>query len=293
MVATAVIVAAATESGDSLLSVPEAVLLGAVEGITEFLPVSSTGHLTITQRLLGLTETPAAEAAAGAYAIAIQAGAIVAVFGLYRRRILATATALVGQTNDGGAGGRLAAALFAGFVPAGVTGFLLGDLIKEHLLGLWPTVAAWAVGGVVILVWSRLSHPASRDLEHVRFGDGLFIGVVQIFALWPGVSRSLVTILAAIALGFRTSAAVEFSFLLGLVTLGVATVYEGVGSGALILNQFGIAAPLAGFGAALVTAAGAIVWLVAYVQCHSLAVFGWYRLGAAAVVTVLVLTANL
>ena len=292
LVAALVLVVAvvlAREAGDTVLSVPEALLLGVIEGITEYLPVSSTGHLTITQDILGLTETSDSEAAADAYAVVIQAGAIVAVAVLYRHRIAAVVASVVRPHGDGDSR-RLGAALVVAFVPAGLVGLLLGDLVKDQLFGLWPTVAAWAIGGGVILVHDRLSPTHRRPLEDITPLDGLIIGLAQVIALWPGVSRSLVTILAAGGRRFSAVAAVEFSFLLGFVTLGAATVYEAAASGSLIVEEFGLVAPIAGFAASLAAAAGAVAWLVRYLERRGLAAFGWYRLALAGVVSVLALT---
>ena len=276
-------------AGDGLLSVPEALLLGAIEGVTEYLPVSSTGHLTITQDLLGLTDTAGSQAAADAYAVVIQGGAIVAVAVLYRHRIAAVVASIVRPDGDGESR-RLGASVVVAFLPAGLVGLLLGDVVKDRLFGLWPTVAAWAIGGVVILVNDRRSAAHRRPLEDITPLDGLIIGLAQVVALWPGVSRSLVTILAASGRRFSAVAAVEFSFLLGFVTLGAATTYEAVSSGGLIVEQFGIAAPIAGFVASLLAAAAAVAWLVRYLERRGLAVFGWYRLALAGAVTAVALT---
>lgn len=283
-------VLAALDAGDTLLSIPEAILLGIVEGLTEYLPVSSTGHLTVTQQLLGLTDTDAGKEAADAYAIAIQSGAIVAVLGLYRLRIATALLAVTGRGPDPVGGRRLAIAIVAGFLPAAIAGFLLGDVIKEHLFGLWPVIGAWFVGGLVILAWPPSANRPGRALEALTLRDGLVIGLVQTIALWPGVSRSLVVILAALAVGLSIAAAIEFAFLLGLVTLGAATLYESIDKGGVIIDQFGVSAPILGFVAAFLSAATAVVWMVNYVQRRGLAVFGWYRIGVAAVVAVLALT---
>jgi undecaprenyl-diphosphatase len=285
-----IVVLAALKAGDTLLSIPEAILLGIVEGLTEYLPVSSTGHLTVTQRLLGLTDTDAAKEAADAYAIAIQAGAIVAVLGLYRQRIATAVLAVTGRGPDPVGGRRLAVAVVAGFLPAAIVGLILGDTIKEHLFGLWPVIGAWFVGGIVILAWPPTANRPGRALEQLTLRDGLIIGVAQTLALWPGVSRSLVVILAALAVGLSIAAAVEFAFLLGLVTLGAATLFEAVDKGSVIVDQFGVAAPIVGFVAAFVSAAAAVVWMVEYVQRRGLRIFGWYRIGVAAVVALLALT---
>jgi len=287
---TVIVATAATRAGDTLLSIPEAILLGVVEGLTEYLPVSSTGHLTVTERLLGLTDTDAAKDAADAYAIAIQAGAILAVLGIYRRRIATALLAVVGRGPDPVGGRRLAVAIVAGFLPAAVAGFLLGDTIKEHLFGLWPVIAAWFVGGVVILAWPPAGGRKGRPLEAITLRNGLVIGLVQVLALWPGVSRSLVVILAALAVGLSIAASVEFAFLLGLVTLGAATLYETLDKGGTIVDQFGVSAPIVGFVAAFLSAAAAVVWMVSYVQRRGLAIFGWYRIAISALVAVLALT---
>lgn len=271
------VILAALHAGDAIMSVFEALLIGVVEGVTEFLPVSSTGHLTVAEQLLGLTATPAGKAAADAYAIVIQAGAIVAVLGIYRARVATAVASVFGRGPDVDAGRRLLAALIGGFLPAAVIGLVLDDWIKERLFGIWPVVTAWIIGGIVILVW-KLSG-GHRPLETLGLKEGLIIGVAQALALWPGTSRSLVTILAALAIGYSMSAAVEFSFLLGLVTLGAATIYEALRSGSLIIDAFGVTAPVVGFVAAFVSAAIAVKWMVTYLQTRSLDVFGWYRIG--------------
>lgn len=270
------------EAGDLEMSWPEALLIGTVEGVTEFLPISSTGHLAVTNELLGLTARPDAEEAANAYAIAIQAGAIVAVVGIYRRRVATALSSIIGRGPDVAAGRRLLAALTGGLVPAAVIGLTFEDFIKSELFGIWPVVAAWIVGGVVILMWRR--YDGHLPLESLGPRDGVIIGLAQAVAMWPGTSRSLVTILAALALGYSMSAAVEFAFLLGLLTLGAATVYEAVGSAGIIVDAFGLAAPLLGFAAAFVSAAVAVKWMVAYLQTRSLAVFGWYRIAVGVLV---------
>ncbi len=278
-------------AGDGGLSLGEAALLGLIEGLTEYLPVSSTGHLTVTQELLGMTETDRRRDAANAYAVIIQAGAITAVGFLYRNRLIGAFRSMVGSGSPDDR--RLGLALVAGFAPAGVAGFLLGDVIKDRLFGIWPTVAAWAVGGVVLLVWARHERSGTRPLEAITVRDGLMIGFAQVLALWPGTSRSLVTILGALALGFALRAAVEFSFLLGFVTLGTATVYEALQSGALVIDEFGWPAPITGFVAATASAAAAVVWMLRYLERRGLGLFGWYRLALAAVVGGLALTVGI
>lgn len=264
----------------------KAAVLGLVEGVTEFLPISSTGHLLVTQRLFGIGGSDDTKAAADAYAIAIQAGAILAVVLLYFGRLRSMLLGIFGRDRDGR---RVFVGLVLAFLPAVVIALLFERPIKDHLLGAGPVVIAWAVGGLVILLvaprWER--HTGGTPLEAITARQAVVIGVVQSLALWPGTSRSLVTILAALALGLSLAAAVEFSFLLGLVTLGAATGYEALKDGALMLDAYGWFDPLVGLVVAFASAAVAIRWMVGYLQRHSLAIFGWYRLVVAAIAAVM------
>jgi undecaprenyl-diphosphatase len=267
----------------------KAAVLGVVEGVTEFLPISSTGHLLVTQRILGIGDTDETKDAADAYAIAIQAGAILAVVLLYFGRLKSMALGVFGRDPDGR---RVFLALVLAFLPAAVIALALEAPIKDNLLGVGPVIIAWLVGGVVILVvaprWER--HTGGLALEQITARHALIIGFVQVIAIWPGTSRSLVTILAALAVGMSLAAAVEFSFLLGLVTLGAATSYEVVTNGSLMIDAYGWLDPLIGLLLAFVSAALAIRWMVGYLQKHSLAIFGWYRIAVAGLAVVLLWT---
>lgn len=267
----------------------KAAVLGLVEGVTEYLPISSTGHLLVTQRLLGIGEAEDTKPAADAYAIAIQAGAILAVVLLYSGRLTSMLRGIFGRDHDGR---RVFTGLVLAFLPAVVIALLFERPIKDNLLGAGPVIIAWAVGGLVILLvaprWER--HTGGTPLEAITARQALIVGVVQCLALWPGTSRSLVTILAALAVGLSLAAAVEFSFLLGLVTLGAATAYEALKDGSLMLDSYGWFDPLVGLVVAFVSAAVAIRWMVGYLQRHSLAIFGWYRLVVAAIAAALLWT---
>jgi undecaprenyl-diphosphatase len=275
------------------LSLTDAVILGVVEGVTEYLPVSSTGHLLVTEEALALTDTESEKSAADAYAIIIQFGAILAVLVLYWRRFWSMVRGLAGRDRQGR---KLALALIASFVPAAIIGFLGEKYIKEYLFAVWPIIAAWVVGGIVILavVWYDRRSGRRLDqgcaLEELTPPKALVIGLLQCVAMWPGVSRSLATILGGRLVGLSTQAAVEFSFLLGLVTLTAATGYETVKDGQMIVDTLGVAAPIVGIVVAFVSAALAVRWMVGYLNKHSLAVFGWYRIGIGIVVATLVLT---
>ena len=265
----------------------QALLLGIIEGLTEYLPVSSTGHLLVAQRLLGIPEDEASHA----YAIAIQAGAILAVLGLYRVRVARMVHGALGRDTEGA---RLLMALGLAFLPAAVLGLTAEPAIEAYLFGAWPVVTAWAAGGVLILVVApRLRREGGLALESVGPRVALLIGLAQCAALWPGVSRSLATILGGLAAGLSMVAAVEFSFLLGLVTLGAATAYKAVGSGGAMLEAYGALPLAAGFVAAWASATLAVRWMVAYLSRHGLAVFGWWRILVAMGVGVLLVTGRL
>lgn len=264
----------------------QAIVLGIVEGITEFLPVSSTGHLLVVQRLLGIE----GDAAANAYAIVIQGGAIAAVLVLYRERLLQMARGLLGRDQ---AGLQLALALAVAFLPAAIAGFTLDDLIESYLFGPLPVAIAWAVGGVVMLAVSSRLAPGGAVLDVVPLRAAFIIGLCQCAAMWPGVSRSFATILAGVAVGLSLTAAVEFSFLLGLITLGAATAYKALDSGQVMLEAYGLGVLAVGFVAAWLSALASVSWMVAWLQRRGLAVFGWWRLAAAALVVVLMLTHRL
>ena len=264
------------------LSMFEAIVLGIVEGLTEFLPVSSTGHLLVVQSLLGI-DSGAAATAADTFSVAIQLGAILAVVVLYRRRILQMASGLVGRDPAGAA---IATRVATAFLPAAVAGALLGDRIKEALFGPLPVAAAWAVGGVVLLTWQVRG--GERSIESLSLVSVLMIGLAQTLALWPGVSRSLVTLLAALALGLSLAAALEFSFLLGLVTLAAASIYDLLRNGGELVDQFGVTTPIVGGVVGMVTAMVSVRWLVGFVSRRGLRPFGWYRIAAATVTLVLV-----
>lgn len=259
----------------------QAIVLGVTEGLTEYLPVSSTGHLLLASRLLGLEASPEGKAASDAYAIAIQIGAILAVVWLYPKRISSMVMGFLGRDRTGLS---LAINTCIAFLPAAAVGLLLGKIIKANLFGIWPVTVAWLAGGIAILVVARRIH------EHPSRGNGIaeltirgafIIGIIQCIAMWPGVSRSLVTILGGVLVGLSIQAAVEFSFLLGLVTLSAATTYEILKEGPAIILQFGLLSPAIGIMAAFVSAALAVKWMVGYLNRHGLEVFGYYRIALA------------
>lgn len=272
----------------------EAIILGIVEGLTEYLPVSSTGHLILAQRAMGLEGE-----AANAYAICIQAGAIVAVLGLYYRRVRQMTVGWLGaarliKTQDG-PGFKLGLNILIAFLPAAVIGLLLDDWIEEKLFGLWPIVTAWFVGGVAILMvaWRRRRREKSDGgdgLDAMTWKMALAIGLIQCIAMWPGTSRSLVTIVGGVLVGMSLASAVEFSFLLGVITLLAATAYKAIDAGPVMVEAYGWAPMIVGSIAAWASAVIAVKWMVAYLKKHGLEIFGYYRVAIAAVVALLLLT---
>jgi undecaprenyl-diphosphatase len=266
------------------LTLLQALILGIVEGITEYLPVSSTGHLLIAQRLLGIAENEASNS----YAIAIQAGAIVAVLGTYRQRVGGVLQGLVGRNPDGL---RLGLCILVAFLPAAVLGGLFDDMIEQRLFGVKPVIAAWVVGGVLILALSRWveARREGKGLEQITWQAALVIGLIQCVAMWPGTSRSLVTILGGLAVGLSLAAAVEFAFLLGVVTLTAATAYTALKTGDGMVAAYGWPALLTGFVAAWVSAALAVKWMVAWLNRHGLTLFAWWRFAAAGLAALLLL----
>lgn len=262
--------------GTEGLSVFAAVVLGLVEGLTEYLPVSSTGHLLVANQVLGLGGTPEADQALDAYAICIQAGAILAVLVLYQERIRQMVDGLLGRSAEGRA---VLIAVAAAFVPTAGIAFALQDVVRERLFGAGPIAAAWLVGGLGILALTRTGflQRAGTALHEITLRQALLIGLIQTIALWPGVSRSLVTIIGGVLVGLSLAAAVEFSFLLGLVTLSAATAYTALTDGELLVDTFGVVTPLIGLVVAFVAAVASVRWMVSWLQQRSFAVFGWYR----------------
>ncbi len=295
--AAASVMAGAAEQADVALTWWKAAILGVVEGITEYLPISSTGHLLIASRLLGLPDEKGSAGleAVNTYAIAIQFGAILAVAGLFWRRFRDMLLGLVGRSE---AGRHLLIVLVIAFLPAAVLGAAFDNKIEDLLFGPWPIVFAWVAGGVLILVLERTGRIPDRGvvaevgrdpLLSITYRQALIIGLAQCIALWPGTSRSLATILGALLVGVAVPAAVEFSFLLGFATLSAATIFKLAKDGGTLVEQFGVLNPLVGAFFALVSAVLAIKWLITYLERHDLSIFAWYRFAVAGLAVALLL----
>lgn len=272
----------------NIFSIADALILGIVEGITEYLPVSSTGHLLLTQHIMGLDSSQSSKQAADSYAIIIQIGAILAVLSMYRNRIRQMYNGLMGKNP---AGARLIFNLLIGFSPAAITGILFGDIIKAYLFGMWPIIFGWLLGGIAIFfnTGSRIKR-SMTSIEDIRWQNALIIGFFQVTAMWPGISRSLATIMGGLIAGLGLSVSLEFSFLLGLITLGSATLYEILGSGVTVMTAYGYFLPLVGILTSFLAAWLSVKWLITYVQNRGLVIFGYYRMLLAATTAMLLLT---
>ena len=250
-----------------------ALVLGIVEGLTEFLPISSTGHLIVAGSLLSYTGDQAKM-----FEIVIQAGAILAVCWEYRARLGSVARGLLTDARAQ----RFVANLFIAFLPIAVLGLAFGKAIKAHLFAPVPVAIASVVGALLILWAERRQKalPAATRVDSVdamRWPDALKVGLAQSLALVPGTSRSGATIIGGMLFGLSRKAATEFSFFLAIPTLLVATVYEVVKNRELLsadaLPAFGV-----GFAAAFVSAFLCVRWLIRYVAHHDFIPFVWYRI---------------
>lgn len=262
------------------MSLVQAVILGVVEGVTEFLPVSSTGHLILASAWMGLQGE-----AVKSFEVVIQAGALGAILILYRQRVLSLARAVFRADPSGR---KLLANLSLSFLPAAVAGVALHKLIKARLFSTWPVVAALALGGVAMILAERLRRPSSnRALDSITPKEAFLIGIAQCLSLWPGTSRSMVTIVAGLLIGLPPVAAAEYSFLLAIPTLGAATLFE-MKEGFLFLQQAGPLSVLCGFLTSAVVAVLAVKGFIRYLTYRGLAPFGWYRVGLALVLWLIV-----
>lgn len=271
----------------------QALILGIVEGLTEFLPISSTGHLILVGSLIGFHGDKAK-----LFDVAIQTGAMFAVIWYYRARLAAAFRGSIGASLLGMASSdaerwqswRLLLNVLTAFLPAVVLGLLFGSTIKQYLFYPVPVALAFVVGGVVIL-WAEAraaseKHPIRVDsMDRMSGLDALKVGLMQCFALIPGTSRSGATIIGAMFLGLSRKAATEFSFFLAIPTLIGAGAYDTYKYRSLLswddLPMFAIGLIAAFFAALLV-----VHWLIQFVAKHSFVVFAWYRIVFGALVLV-------
>ena len=272
----------------------QAVVLGLVEGITEYLPVSSTGHLILVGWLLGLDQDPVRKAAVDAFDIVVQGGAILAVLGLYAQRVQQMLAGVVGRDANGR---RLFLNVALAFLPAAVLGPVLDDLIEAYLFSAPPVLLALAVGGAWMIWLDRRARTEPRvSLDEISPRQALTIGCLQCVAMWPGTSRSMMTIAGGTLVGLRPQQAAEFSFLVGLPTLGAACAYKLLKNllhshetgDPNLFQLLGVGSVVLGIVVATASAAVAVRGLVAFLGRYGLAPFGWYRIGLAAFLVLLI-----
>jgi undecaprenyl-diphosphatase len=256
------------------MSILDSIILGIVEGLTEFLPVSSTGHLTITEKLLGL---PVDSTSVTAYTAVIQMGAIAAVLVYFWRDILAIATAwlrgLANRDQRGSSDYRLGWYVIVGSIPVGLVGLLAKDVITGPLRSLW-----WVAGALIawsaVMVFAEQRASQRRDLSQVRLLDAVVIGLAQCISLVPGVSRSGATISVGLLAGLDRVTATRLSFFLSIPALTAAGLYELKD---VVGSDIGVAETVVGTGVSFVVAYTAVAWLIKFVAGHSIVAFVPYR----------------
>lgn len=255
----------------------KAALMGIVEGLSEFLPISSTGHLILANAMMGFSQATGSEKAK-VFEIAIQTGAIFAVILVYLQRLKDT---VAGLGSDPKAQ-RFALNVVIGFLPAVVMGLLVGKVIKEHLFT--PTVVAttFIIGGVIILIAERIAarQPQARieTVDDLGFIDAIKVGLIQCLAMVPGTSRSGATIIGGMLMGLSRKAATDYSFFLGIPTLVGAGVYSLYKEREL-LSWDDLPLFATGLVFAFLSAWVCVRWLIRYVSSHTFVPFAWYRIG--------------
>jgi len=270
--------------GMELTLLIQVVIMGIVEGLTEFLPISSTGHLILAGSLLNFTGEKVK-----VFEIVIQAGAMLAVCWEYRVKI---ARVILDFRSDIAAR-RFVVNLMVAFLPAVVLGLAFGKAIKAHLFKPIPVALAFIIGGFVIIVIEkrhrRVMYSRVDSVDDMSVVDALKVGLAQCFALIPGTSRSGATIIGAMAFGLSRRAATEFSFFLAIPTLFGATVYSLYKERALLsaadLPMFGVGAL-----SAFISAFLCVRWLLRYISSHDFMIFAWYRIVFGGIVLVTALT---
>ena len=263
------------------MSYTDALIYGLVEGVTEFLPISSTGHLVVVSEFLSSKEGN--QEALNAYLIVIQAGAIMAVALLYRKDVWSMILGLLGMDPRGK---RLAMHVITAFIPAAILGPLLDDKIEKFLFGLLPIAVALFIGAI-FMHWAekrKKTKDAGIIVEHGRTLDdltlpqSLFIGFMQCVAMCPGTSRSMMTIVGGYLVGLQRKKAAEFSFLLGLLTLSAAAGYKILTKWEVMEEYLSIGPIFFGCLVAGISAALSVFWLVGYLSRRGLGIFVWYRI---------------
>jgi undecaprenyl-diphosphatase len=254
---------------ESYIMILDAIIMGLVEGLTEFLPVSSTGHLILMETLIGF-KGPAGKV----FEISIQLGAILAICWLYRTKLLQVAKNLPRSKPEQ----KFALNIILAFLPAAVLGFLFNHAIKERFFHVPVVATTMFLGGFVILAIEKWK-PATRvqTLDDISPKRALLVGFCQALSMIPGVSRSGATIMGALLLGVERKTAAEFSFFLAIPTMFAATLYELFKS-RHDLTSDGLVVIAVGFVTAFISALLVVKWFVGFISRHGFAVFAWYRI---------------
>ena len=253
----------------------KALILGIVEGLTEFLPISSTGHLILAGDLLNFNDDRGK-----LFEIVIQSGAILAVVWEYRERLLKVARGIFSEA----AAQKFVLNLFIAFLPLAILGLAFGKAIKAHLFNPVTVATTFILGAFVILWAEKREHKIRvQTVEEMSMLDAFKLGVAQAFALIPGTSRSGSTIIGGLLFGLSRKAATEFSFFLAIPTLIIATIYQLYKERAL-LNADDISMWAVGFMAAFISAFLCVRWLLRYISSHDFTAFAWYRIAFGIVV---------
>lgn len=287
------------------MRVTDAVLLGLVEGVTEFLPISSTGHLIVLTELLGLDNDYTLNDSAGeplwyrkpepgrpgelltaslanqAYIVVIQFGAIAAIIPICWSQIVLMVRGLIGRDPRGR---RLLLNVIIAFLPAAVLGLLIHDWIDDHLFSKGVVIFGLVGGSLLMFVADRRGRALEEEGNSAELTPhgAAWIGFLQCFAMWPGVGRPMMTIVGGYLVGLRPAPAAGFSFILGFVTLSAATLYKSYKSGPLIIEIFGWPSVILGVVVAGITASISVRYFIKLLLQEGLKPFAWYRLALAA-----------
>jgi undecaprenyl-diphosphatase len=252
-----------------------ATILGVVEGLTEFLPISSTGHLIVFDRALNFIQLIGNADKAELFEIVIQLGAILAIGALYRKQLVASIFAKSASSNAG----RLRTNLLLAFIPAAVVGFATHKFIKTYLFSPLPIGIVLLLGGIIIIIIEKRTSEEKRTItiDTMSWRDAIVIGLAQCLSLIPGTSRAAATIMGAMLRGVKRSAATEFSFLLAFPVMIAASGYE------IVKYREHLSPDVAGiigigFVTAFVVALAVVAWFIRFVQRHPFTGFGWYRI---------------
>lgn len=251
------------------MSLIQTIIISIVEGVTEFLPISSTGHLILTSHLLGLTQTEFMKS----FEIIIQFGAILAVVAIYFKKLISNLD--------------LSLNILAAFIPTALIGFLFYDFIKGNLIGNnWVVIVSLFIGGIAMLIFEYFI--VKTKTRKLRTTDYLILGLFQSISVIPGVSRAFATIFGGMLLGMNRKNATEFSFLLAIPTMAGATALDLAKTDIFNWSSGQISTLTIGFITSFMVAFIVVKWLIKYIQTHDFKIFGWYRIAVAIIFTMII-----